>query len=224
VVNSYYQPFANLKVTAKVFNLDMTERFSKQADLSVGADSSTRAFSLPSLPGLSATYFVSLSLESTGEIVSRNFYWLSTHSETLDWGRQEEDTSGQYDISTWTPTKEFADYTALNGLTKVDLDVDAESRKKNTEDGSTTVTLHNRSSSLAFAVHLKINKNSSHRVSREGAQDDEVLPVLWTDNYIALLPGETRTVTATFRAPEKNQIPSVEVDGWNVVHKDVEVH
>ncbi len=224
VVNSYYQSFANLKVTAKVFNLDMTEKYSKQADLSVGADSSTPAFSLPSLPGLSATYFVSLSLESAGEIVSRNLYWLSTHAETLDWGRQEEDTSGQYDISTWTPTKEFADYTALNALTKVDLDVDAENRKKNSEEGSTTVTLHNRSSSLAFAVHLKINKNSNRRVSREGAQDDEILPVLWTDNYFALLPGETRRVTATYRAPDKNVVPSVEVDGWNVVHKDVEVH
>jgi len=224
VVNSYYQPFANLKLTAKVYNLDMTEKFSKQADLSVGADRSTPAFSLPSLPGLSATYFVSLSLESAGEIVSRNFYWLSTHAETLDWGRQEEDTSGKYDISTWTPTKEFADYTALNGLPTVDLDGDAENKKKSSEEGSTTVTLHNRSSSLAFAVHLKINKNSSRRVSREGAQDDEILPVLWTDNYFALLPGETRKVTATYRAPDKNVVPSVEVEGWNVVHKNIEVH
>ena len=224
VVNSYYQPFSNLKVAAKVYNLDMTERFSKQSELSVAADSSTRAFSLPSLPGLSATYFVSLSLDSAGEIVSRNFYWLSTHAETLDWGRQEEDTSGQYDISTWTPTKAFADYTALNGLTKVDLDVDAENKKRNSEEASIAVTVRNPSSGLAFAVHLKINKNSSHRVSREGAQDDEVLPVLWTDNYFALLPGETRTVTATYRAADKNVVPSVEVDGWNVVQRDVEVH
>ena len=223
VVNSYYQPFVNLKVTTKVYNLDMTEKYSKQEELSVGADSSTRAFSLPSLPGLSATYFVSLSLESAGEIVSRNFYWLSTHEETLDWARQEEDTSGQYDISTWTPTKEFADYRALNGLPKVDLDVSLDN-KRSGDEGTTTVTLHNPSSNLAFAVHLKINKNSSRRVSREGQQDDEILPVLWTDNYLALLPGETRRVTATYRAPEKNQVSSVEVEGWNVVHMDVGVH
>jgi exo-1,4-beta-D-glucosaminidase len=218
VVNSYYQPFANLKVTAKVYNLDMTEKFSKQTELSVGADSSTPALTLPSLSGLSSTYFVSLSLESAGEIVSRNFYWLSTHPETLDWARQEEDSTGQYDISTWTPTKEFANYTALNGLPKVDLDVSAEN-KNSGEEGSTTITVHNPTSALAFAVHLKINKNSSHRVSREGSQDDEILPVLWSDNYFALLPGETRQVIATYRAPEKNQVPSVEVEGWNVVHK-----
>jgi exo-1,4-beta-D-glucosaminidase len=51
VVNSYYQPLANLKVTAKVFNLDMREKFSKEAEISVGPDSSTRVFSLPRSTG-----------------------------------------------------------------------------------------------------------------------------------------------------------------------------
>ncbi|MGK4277586.1 hypothetical protein, partial [Escherichia coli] len=78
--------------------------FSKDAQVSVGPDSSTVVFTLPSISGLSATYFVSLTLESGGQIASRNFYWLSTREETLDWSREELDTSGQYDISTWTPT------------------------------------------------------------------------------------------------------------------------
>ena len=37
VVNSYYQPFTNVKVTAKVYNLDMTEKFSKEADAQCGS-------------------------------------------------------------------------------------------------------------------------------------------------------------------------------------------
>lgn len=223
VVNSLYQPFANLKVSAKIFNLDMSEKFSQQAEVSLAADSSTRVFELPSPSGLSATYFVSLTLESAGEVVSRNFYWLSTHDETLDWARQEEDASGQYDISTWTPTKDFADYTALNTLPKVGLDANAQF-KKNGDEGSTTVTLHNPSSALAFVVHLKIDKEANRRVSREGSVDEEMLPVLWTDNYFSLLPGETRQITATYRAPERNAVPAVEVEGWNVAHKLIEVH
>ena len=111
VVNSYYQPFANLKITAKVYNLDMTEKFSKDAELNVGPDSSTRVFTLPTIDGLSTTYFVSLTLTSEGQVKSRNFYWLSTREETIDWSRQEEDPTGEYDISTWAPTKTFADYT-----------------------------------------------------------------------------------------------------------------
>jgi exo-1,4-beta-D-glucosaminidase len=223
VVNSYYKPFANLRLTAKVYNLDMTEKFSKQVDLSVGPDSSTRVFTLPSLSGLSTTYFVILTLESDGESTSRNLYWLSTREETLDWARQEVDTSGEYDISTWTPTKTFADYTSLNTLARVDLDASAQ-YKKIDEQSRTTVTLHNPTSTLAFAVHLKVNHPSDARVSREGNRDDEILPVLWQDNYFALLPGETRQVTATFRMQESvHTFPIVEVDGWNVKQKIVEV-
>ena len=223
VVNSYYQPFANLKVTAKVYNLDMNERFSKDAVVSVGPDSSTRVFTLPPLTSLSTAYFVSLTLESAGEMKSRNFYWLSTSEETLDWARQELDASGEYDISTWTPTKTFADYVSLNKLPRVDLDATAQYKKGN-EESTTTITLHNPTSTLAFAVHLKVNRTSDRRVSREAARDEEILPVLWEDNYFAMLPGETRQVTATFRSEQSgNAVPTVEVDGWNVNQKVAEV-
>jgi len=217
VVNSYYQPFANVKVSAKVYNLDMTKKFSKDVQVNIEPDSSTRAFTLPQISGLSTTYFVSLRLESGGKIASRNFYWLSTREETLDWSREEEDTSGQYDISTWTPTKDFADYTSINSLPKIDLEARAETRDSNGET-ATTVTLHNPTSTIAFAVRLKVNRASDNRVNREGPEDFEILPVLWQDNYFSLLPGETRQVTATYRLPERKHpvVPVVEVEGWNV--------
>ena len=216
VVNSYYQPFTNVKISARVYNLDMTEKFSKEAVLNIGPDSSTRAFTLPAINGLSPTYFVSLTLESAGQIQSRNFYWLSTREETIDWSRQEEDPTGEYDISTWSPTKTFADYTALNGLPRVNLDATAQ-YKKDGETSSTTITVHNPTSTVALAVHLTVNRFSSGRVSREGEEDNEILPVLWQDNYFALLPGETRQITATYHVSEKSKtVPSVEIDGWNV--------
>ncbi len=221
VVNSYYEPFANLKVTAKIYNLDMAEKFSKEAEVNIGADSSVRVLTLPSLQGLSGTYFVSLTLESAGQIKSRNFYWLSTREETIDWARQEEDPTGEYDISTWSPTKTFADYTGLNTLPRVDLDATAR-YKRDGDESSTTVTVHNPSSALAFAVHLKVNKTSSNRVNREGEQENEILPVLWQDNYFALLPGETRQVTATYHTSDAGKAtPSVEIEGWNVNSKTV---
>jgi exo-1,4-beta-D-glucosaminidase len=217
VVNSYYRPFADLKVSAKVYDLDMSEKFSREAQISVGPDSSTRVFTVPSLSGLSTTYFLRLALESGGQVASQNFYWLSTHEETLDWSREEEDASGQYDISAWTPTKEFANYTALNSLPKIDVEVTAQT-KNDGEEGSTTVMIHNPTSSLAFAVRLKVDRSSSDRVSREGPEDPEILPVLWQDNYFSLLPGETRQITARYanRQKENHGAPFVEVEGWNV--------
>ena len=216
VVNSYYQSFPRLKVTAKVYNLDMTEKFSRDADLDVGPDSSTRVFTLPEIPGLTSTYFVSLALQSGEEVKSKNFYWLSSAPETIDFAREQEDTTGQYDISTWAPTKTFADYTALNHLPPVELELSARSQVS-AETGSTMVTLHNPAHTLAFGIRLKVNRAGSNRVSAEAPSDTEILPVLWQDNYFELLPGETRQITATYSASDAGKaVPTVEVEGWNV--------
>jgi exo-1,4-beta-D-glucosaminidase len=41
--------------------------------------------------------------------------------------------------------------------------------------------------------------------------------VIWQDNYISLLPGEKREITASYRAQELGAAqPAVEVSGWNV--------
>jgi exo-1,4-beta-D-glucosaminidase len=56
-------------------------------------------------------------------------------------------------------------------------------------------------------VRLKVTK---------GPDGDEVLPVLWGDNYFELLPGERRTVTATYRAKDLGRAtPSVQAEAWN---------
>ncbi len=222
VVNSYYKNFSGLRVAAKVYNLDMTEKFSHEVTLDAAPDSSVRAFVLPDLDGLSPTYFVSLRLESSGDLISRNFYWLSTKAETLDWERSDRDESGQYEISTWTPTKTFADYTALNTLPEVDLAVTAQSARGPAES-STTVTLHNLSSTLAFGIRLKVVRPPSGHVSRYVLRDDEVLPILWQDNYFSLLPGETRQISASYKSEGLDRTsPLVEVQGWNVKTKVIQ--
>jgi len=54
----------------------------------------------------------------------------------------------------------------------------------------------------------------------EGARDDEVLPVLWQDNYFSLLPGETREVSVTYNTRDLGgSLSVVVVEGWNVKSK-----
>ena len=201
VVNSYYQAFPKLKLTAQVLNLDGTGKFSREAVVDAAPDSSTRVFALPEMAGLSSTWFVSLTLAGApGMEPSRNFYWLSTKPETLDW-----------DKSDWyhTPTKTFADFTALNTMPEVYLNVEARS-----QEGITTVRLRNPEHAIAFGVHVTVKK---------GPDGEEVLPVLWQDNYLALLPGETRQVTATYNARDLGKAPAfVEVEGWNVKRRVAE--
>jgi exo-1,4-beta-D-glucosaminidase len=199
VVSSQYEDAAGLKLTAKILNMDGSEKFSKQASLNAPADSTQKVMQLPDISGLSPIYFVVLRLEdSHGKLVGSNFYWLSTKPETLDWEK-----------SNWytTPTESYADYTSLSQLPKVRLKVSDQTDHKG-EDAITRVTIENPSKSVAFFVRLKVNK---------GAGGEEILPVLWQDNYISLLPGEKREVTATYReALLGGAKPSIEVSGWNV--------
>ncbi len=101
VVNSYYKDFPGLRVSAKAYNLDMTERFSKEVTVDVGADSSTRVFTLPEFDARSGMYFVDLRLEDGNGLQSRNFYWMPAQAESVDF--ENEPGSG-----VWTPTKASA--------------------------------------------------------------------------------------------------------------------
>jgi len=199
LVSSQYDDAQGLKLTAQVLNLDMNEKFSKEVSLDAAADSTNKVLTLPDIDGLSPTYFLVLRLhDSSGKLVGSNFYWLSTKPETLDWEK-----------SNWytTPTSSYADYTALSQLPKVKLKV-ADHTERKGEEAITHVTLENPSKGLAFFVRVKVNK---------GKAGDEILPVVWQDNYLSLLPGEKREVTATYRARELGAAqPAVEVNGWNV--------
>ena len=147
----------------------MSEKFSKEVSLDAAADSTNKILTLPDIDGLSPTYFLVLRLrDSSGKLVGSNFYWLSTKPETLDWEK-----------SNWytTPTSSYADYTALSQLPKVKLKV-ADHTERKGEEAITRVMLENPSKSLAFFVRLKVNK---------GKGGDEILPVIWQDNYISLL-------------------------------------
>jgi exo-1,4-beta-D-glucosaminidase len=199
VVSSQYEDVKGLKLTTKIYNLDMTEKFSHEDSLDASADGTAKIFTLPEVEGLSPVYFVVLRLaDASGKQLGSNFYWLSSKPETLDWGK-----------TTWwmTPTDSFADYTALSQLPKVKLKV--MSRTEHTgEESIAHVTVENPSKNLAFFVRLKLDK---------GAKGEEILPVVWEDNYFSLLPGEKREVTATYRTSELGTEKSVvEVSGWNV--------
>ena len=53
VVNSLYGDFPGYSVTAKIYNFDMTEKFSQTARINIAEDSTTRVFLLPDIPDLS---------------------------------------------------------------------------------------------------------------------------------------------------------------------------
>jgi len=197
-VNTTYQPQRKLKLTAQVYDLNLVERFSKATELDLAADSNFKAFSIPEIKDLSATYFLKLVLQNAnGQILSSNFYWLSTTDDVLDMKK----TKWFY-----TPVSSYADMTQLEKLPPVKLAVSGRAVRRGSEEVA-RVTISNPSRNLAFFVHLQIKQGSSGR---------DVLPVVWQDNYISLLPGESREVTATYKVKDRgNAAAFLKVEGWN---------
>ena len=70
-----------------MFDLDLAPKFSQEATVDVAPDGVVRALSIPAkIADLGTTYFVRLSLRDDKDALhSRNFYWLSTKDDALDW-------------------------------------------------------------------------------------------------------------------------------------------
>jgi hypothetical protein len=145
----------------------------------VPADGKTVVLTLP--PPEFAVRFVDLRLhDANGREVSRNLYWLPKEPDVVD-----------YDKASWlhAPTARHADLTALRRLPVTSLTVRAE------RGDDVRVALTNISDRLAFFVELRL-------VDASGA---DVLPVLWNDNYVSLLPGDVVSLRAT--APSGRALP-----------------
>jgi exo-1,4-beta-D-glucosaminidase len=171
-----------------------------------GDGAHTTALTLPaSVRGLARTYLLRLDLtDAAGKEVSRNVYWLSTRPDTLDW-------SG----TTWyyTPTTSYADLTGLASMARVPVSATAATTAS---DGTstTTVTLHTTGSGKTPALLADV-----HLVDAQGRP---VLPVRWSDDEVSLWPGESVTLTATYRTADLHgSAPGVRVSGWNTPERTV---
>ena len=199
VVNSTLGEYRGMKASAQVFNIDLKEKYSGLETVDIGPDGVKKVLVIPDLDDLSTTYFVRLDLEDQdGKRVSTNFYWLSTVKEVFNWKESYF----------WaTPMISYPDYTALQTLPETELTVSHEVVSK---DGPVRVivTVTNTTHNLALAVNCRLKDKATGR---------EIIPVLYGDNYFALLPGETREITADYQGKGLTEEDfNVEVDGWNV--------
>jgi exo-1,4-beta-D-glucosaminidase len=208
VVNNRHTSATGLTSRATLFNPDGTQKYDKTATkMTVKGDGAhADALTLPaSVSGLSTTYLLRLTLtDSAGKEVSRNVYWLSTEADTLDWAN----TDWYY-----TPTTSYADLKGLASMAEVPVSATASTESA---DGTstTTVTVRNtgkgKTPSLLTDVHLV------------DAKGKPVLPVRWSDDQVSLWPGESMTLTATYRTADlRGSEPRVRVSGWNTAERTV---
>jgi len=199
VVNSHYTPVSNLRASAEAFNLDGSSLYNHSAQVpSIAADGVQQLFVIPAITANSKTYFVRVRLyDSDNNPITDNVYWLSTSPDVPNFSR-----------STWynTPCTSYADFTALQTLPAVSLNV---TFKTATQSGVVTITVdvRNPSTSVAFFIRLRVTK---------GSGGDDVLPIFWDDNYFTLKGHEERVVQATFSAADIGAAqPVVVTELWN---------
>jgi len=98
------------------------------------------------------------------------------------------------------------DYTAIRGLPKVKLEAMTRAERQGAKWQLTT-ELRNSSKQPALMVHLRAVREKS---------GDRILPALYDDNYVALMPGERKTIhTELKHADTRGERPRMLVEGFN---------
>lgn len=106
--------------------------------------------------------------------------------------------------------KDAASYRALNNLAQTPLELAASAPRVEGADRVVAVTLSNRTRTPALNAKLTLVDAAGRRI----------LPAFYSDNYVALLPGETKSINISYPATA-GAAPSLRLRGWNVVPAEV---
>jgi exo-1,4-beta-D-glucosaminidase len=232
VVSEIDEKSPAIKVTASLYNLDGSEKWRHEANVDVTRDTPAVAFTVPQLPELSTTYFLKLTATGRdGKVNSENFYWLSTKPDEMAWDKTHDTVN--------TPQSAYADMTGLQDLAPIALRVQVKPADSacstpiavRPSAASTTkpvvspdceqglqfvqMTVSNPTKTLAFMVHVRLVKSDG----------EDVIPAFFEDNFVSLLPGESRYLAVFYRAADLGKTPAhLEVSGWNVQRDVIALH
>ncbi|MFJ7728754.1 FIMAH domain-containing protein [Neobacillus sp. NPDC097160] len=230
VLNSTNKDYSGLKAKVQVYNIDSKKAYDKEfKNLAVTADGAGASkggqpkqvgYQTINFNGkidkangitvidkitegdlqVSPTYFIRLELrDAKDNLVSINSYAQTTKKDLV-----------RYQNHGWnyTPQDQFADFTHLQQLGQVEFQIEGKpTTVNNGQEQTITYTVKNKGNAIAYAVFAKIKK---------GANGDLVAPVRMEDNYFMLLPGEKRTLSATYKLSDLgNAAPVVEVNSYN---------
>jgi hypothetical protein len=106
-----------------------------------------------------------------------------------------------------------ASYRQLNRLPVAKLSATATYSRSGTDE-HVHVQLRNDGTSAALANKLTLLSAS------DGSR---ILPAYYSDNYVSLLPGETRNIEIEYPAGEANRTPLLTLRGWNLPSQRLEV-
>jgi exo-1,4-beta-D-glucosaminidase len=215
---------SGLSVEAKVYDTSGQVLDDQTANgISLSAQQVRNAVVTPQVPATTTsptpakTYFVELLLRQHGTVVDHNVYWQSTQQDVIDW----DATMGNPQAT----TTQTADLTGLRSLAKAKISAVASTSAQPGPDGAdrvSTVTLTNTSAKpvVGFFLRTDIRRGKSNGTELSG--DNEVASGLWDDNDVTLWPGESQTLSVSYRSADLHgATPVISVSGWNAAKVDV---
>ena len=159
----------------------------EQKTLTLEAGAVQKAFDIPDT---SDAFLFLKATDPTGSEIAVNDYFLPAERDDYDWKKTDWVT---------TPITRYASYRVLNSLPRVTCRLES----KRIDNGY-ELTLTNPSSTIAFFQRLIV----------KDATGTLVCPAYWSDNYISLAPGESRTITCMLPITDKNAEVQFEVEGF----------
>ena len=119
-----------------------------------------------------ATFLFLELTDEEGKELARNEYFLVAENDTYDWAK-----------TNWvhTPIIKYASYAMLDGMRTKHVELSV----KPLSEGLYEATVSNPSDKVAFMV----------RLTAKDQKGELICPAYWSDNYLTLAPGESRTVT-----------------------------
>ena len=195
LVNTTNSPLANATVTADVFSLDNKPLLHQQAPQNAAADATTTAFHLDLAPLLqNGVVLVSLQLKSASG---------ETLSRNLYWLAAKSE-----------------DYRALDKLPAANVTATAsflgkENGGRDNGEDRITVELRNNGTTVALTNKLTLVK---------AGDGTRILPAYYADNYVSLLPGETREIEIRYpEAAAGGNKPELTLRGWSLASETIPV-
>lgn len=204
LVNQTLKARRGLKAAVTVYNLDGKVKYSKTlSDNSIDPLDRKRVLAMPRVEGVSSVYFVRCQLaDQAGKPVIDNVYWQSTTYDAL--ANPPRDVAFTLDQSSW------ANFTALNTMPAAEIEISGDVRRSG-EETRASIRLKNSSDRIAFFVRAEVCQSQG---------GDEVLPVMYEDNYVTLFPREERMLWARFRTADLGgHKPYLRVEGYNVARR-----
>ncbi len=195
LVNETLEKLTKLKARIRLVDLNGKEILSEERMISAEENSTLKIYTIPAISGIT---FLSLELlNNKNKILADNFYWLSPKADEYAWDKTE-----------WyyTPMKASADFKAINYIPSVDVNV-SYSHQVTDNQLMIDVKLSNATNITAFFIQMTLKDKDNKTI----------FPVFWDDNYVSLLPGDSRTYRCKLPAMDtaSGEI-SLVVSGCNV--------